>query len=141
MDKIGKKGKSKSGGSELHKYIKAVLISVLIGEVITILLLFLFAALMCKVDMPLAVTDILILLAASVGALAAGYTNGKILREKGMLFGFVCGGILLLMMLLLNAVFHQSTSLWFLLGKIAAIPLCSAFGGIIGVNQKKKMRY
>ena len=126
----------------MHLYIKSTLISVVAGELATMLSLLLFALLMCKMDLPLLVSDSLIVLASALGGLTAGFLNGRFIREKGMLFGVICGAVLILIMFLFNVSFHQLTSVAFLIAKLAAILFCSALGGILGVNKKaKRIKY
>ena len=91
---------------------------------------------MCIRDSPLAATDALVILAGAFGAFLAGFIDGRMLREKGMIFGAVCGGILILIMFLFNVTFHELTSIPFLILKLAAILLCSILGGIFGVNKR-----
>ena len=122
----------------LHHYVKSTLISVLAGELATMLLLLLFGFLTCKVDLPSIVTDALVILTGAVGALLAGFIDGRLIREKGMIFGAICGGILILIMFLFNVSFHELTSIPFLILKLAAILLCSILGGILGVNKKSR---
>lgn len=119
-------------------YVKSTLISVLVGEVITILALLLFSLIMCKADLPLLAMDAFVIAAAGLGGLVAGYLNGRLLRERGLVFGLLCGGVLVAILLLFNALFHQLSSIGFLIAKLGAILACSTLGGILGVNRRQK---
>ncbi|MFZ2537327.1 MAG: TIGR04086 family membrane protein, partial [Oscillospiraceae bacterium] len=86
--------KSRKNTSRMQSSIKSTLISVLAGEIITIVCLFVSSILMAKVEIPLAMTDIFVIISASLGGVIAGYCNGRIMKEKGLLYGAFCGGML-----------------------------------------------
>ncbi len=124
--------------SSMHSSIKSTLISVLVGEIITIVCLFIFSILMAKVDIPLAMTDIFVIISASFGGMIAGYCNGRIMKEKGMLYGALCGGILVIILIIFNVIFNgfAPTGLTFL--KLILVMVFAIIGAIIGVNKKSR---
>ena len=134
MDKKAKNG-------ELYRYLKAVLIGVVSGEAVTILLLLLCAFLMLRVDLPLFLTDALVLLSGAAGGFMAGYVCERILKQKGILFGAVCGMAQIVILLLFNFGIHSYVTPLFLFLKFAAILLCAVLGGILGVNRHKRDKY
>ena len=119
-------------------YAKAVLAAVAFGEVITIAMLLLFSLVVSQIDLPLAVSDILAVVAGGIGALGAGLVAGILLKEHGWLWGLVCGGVMLLILFCFNAGFHQPSSPAFFLSKLCLILICSAIGGIWGVNRRPR---
>lgn len=126
------------GKNTMHQYVKSTLISVLFGEIVTALMLFLFALLICKLDIPLRITDILVVAAASLGSLTAGYCNGRLIKEKGLIFGLLCGGIQLFILLIFNLGFYHFLTPAFFLIKVCTMLILSAIGGILGVNKRPK---
>ncbi|MEG0693538.1 MAG: TIGR04086 family membrane protein [Oscillospiraceae bacterium] len=130
--------KSRKNMSKMHSSVKSTLISVLVGELITIVCLFIFSILMAKVDIPLAMTDIFVILAASLGGLIAGYCNGRMMKEKGLLYGAFSGGILVLILIIFNVIFNGFTSTGLTFVKLALVMIFAIVGSIIGVNKKSK---
>ena len=126
--------------SQLHRYAKAALISILFGELVTMGALLLFSLLLCRLEVPPAAADCMAVIAASMGALTAGCTCGRLLKEKGLLLGFICGGILLVIMLLFSVGFQQSAPVAALCVKTGIILLCAGFGGVLGVNRRKRIK-
>ena len=119
-------------------YVKAVLAGVALGEIVTIAVLLLFSLLVSRIDLPLAVSDVLAVIAGGIGALGAGLVVGILLKEHGWLWGIACGGVMLLILFCLNAGFHQPSSPVFFLSKLCLILICSAAGGIWGVNRRPR---
>ena len=143
MDKsLGRSAASAYGGAPTHgmayRILKAVLLSVVLGEIASILALLVFSLAVCKLDIPLLVSDGFLVIAGALGGFVSGYFCGRFLKEKGLLFGAVCGAIFILILFLFNVGFHQATSLPFLLLKLAAVLLCASLGGIFGVNKRAK---
>ncbi len=130
--------KSKNTGNYLHHLIKSLLVSVGIGEIITAVMLSIFAFLMSKWDLPLTVLDILVWIATVSGASAAGYLSGRFLREKGLLYGGLCGVVMVLILLLCGVILSHLTSAGMLTAKLVGILAGSAIGGVLGVNKKQK---
>ena len=126
--------KSKNTGNYLHHLIKSLLVSVGIGEIITAVMLSIFAFLMSKWDLPLTVLDILVWIATVTGA----YLNGRFLREKGLLYGSLCGVVMVLILLLCGVLLSHLTSAGMLTAKLVGILAGSAIGGVLGVNKKQK---
>ena len=130
--------KSKKSLGEMHSSIKSTLISVLVGEVITIICLFIFSILIAKMNVPLSMTDVFVMIAASLGSLFAGYCNGRMRKEKGLLYGAFSGGVMVLILIIFNVIFNSFalSSLTFV--KLALVMVLSIVGCVIGVNKKSK---
>ncbi|WMJ23123.1 TIGR04086 family membrane protein [Paludicola sp. MB14-C6] len=124
--------------SNLGKHTKLTLLSVLIGEVVTILLIMLFSIVMCKIDIPILVADMIIIFVAALGGFIAGYMNGRMIKEKGMLYGAACGTIMALLLLIMKLIFCDPVPTWLTLAKLLLMVVLSAVGGIVGVNKKSK---
>ena len=130
--------KSRKNKGKLHSSIKSTLISVLIGEITTIVCLFLCSILIAKMNVPLAMTDTFVIIGASMGGVIAGYCNGRMQKEKGLLYGACSGGILVLVLILLNVIFNGFESAGLLFVKLVLVMVFAIIGCIMGVNKKSK---
>lgn len=130
--------KSRKNMSKMHSSIKATLISVLVGELITIICLLIFSILMATVDIPLGLTDVFVIISASLGGLSAGYCNGRMMKQKGFLYGALCGGLMVIILIIFNVIFSgfATTGMTFL--KLILVMILSIIGSIIAVNKKSR---
>lgn len=143
MERVQKHGGRKAGSDgvqRIQRYLKAALIAILFGELVTMGALLLFSLALCRLEVPPLAADCMAVAAAAAGALTAGYSCGRLLKEKGLLLGMLCGGLLLLILFLFSVGFHQSASPVTLCVKAGAVLLCAALGGILGVNRRKRIK-
>jgi len=129
---------------QMSRLLRVILLSVILGEAVTMGMLFLFAMLLCRVNLLPVFTDILAAAAAAAGALAAGFACGRLRGEKGLLSGAICGGALLTVLLLAGIGFSQEPSPIFLCVKAGVILASAVLGGVLGVNRanrKKRIKY
>lgn len=124
--------------SKTSKYIKSSLISIAFGELATILALMLFSFVMAKVDISVGGTNAIVITAAALGGIVAGYLNGNFLKHKGIISGGVCGVAICFIILLTKMIFLTPIPTGLTMLKLIAILLASAIGGIMGVNKKPK---
>ncbi len=124
--------------SYVHKYIKSTVLSVIAGQLATIVTLLIFSLIMCNLNIPSILIDIFIIVAASLGGLMSGYMNGRIIKQKGILIGSVSGIAFIIILILCRMMFFMSMPTWFTVIKILLVIMFSAFGGIMGVNKKTK---
>lgn len=125
----------------LH-YIKSTMISVLIGEVATIISILIFAMSICFVDMPTVMYDIFVTLSAIIGGIVSGYFNGRIIKKKGYIVGGACGIVISTVLIILKTTFFITISFYGMIVKIILVILFSILGGILGVNRKtKRIKY
>ena len=124
--------------TDLHHILKGVLWGVLAGETVTVLLLLLFALVMTLAGLPLAAADWLSAIAFCFGAFASGFFASRIVKQKGLLIGLICGVILTVIMFLIGTVFSKIDTSLFLLLKAAGSILFGIIGGILGVNRKQR---
>lgn len=123
-----------------HRLLRGVLVGVLIGEAVTLVLLFLFSCMMAFVDLPLAAADWMSAGALVIGAAAGGFLSAVISKANGLLTGFLCGALFCILLILLSLVFHPFEATTFFLLKIVLSLIFSAIGGILGVNRKQRKR-
>lgn len=129
---------SRKAISGMGSSIKSTLISVLVGEIITIFWLFICSILMTNLDIPLGLTDILVIVSATLGGLTAGYCNGRMQKEKGLLNGAFSGGIMVLILILFNVIFNGFTSTGLTFLKLILVMALAMIGSVLGVNKKSK---
>lgn len=78
--------------------------------------------------------------ALCAGCFAAGYTAAKRRRKQGLRVGLACGCAIFTVTLLLGMIFVRGFSAGGFFTKLLIILVCSAIGGIIGVNSPKRFR-
>lgn len=133
---------NKSSSKLMHRYLKSTLLATVIGEAVTIVLLLLFSILMCQIDIPMLISDIMIILSASVGGLFAGFTNGRMIKQKGILAGAACGASLTAVFLLVKVAMFTPIPAGITFIKLILLIIFSCLGGIMGVNKKtKRVKY
>ncbi|MEG2429431.1 MAG: TIGR04086 family membrane protein [Oscillospiraceae bacterium] len=120
------------------QYIKSTLLSVLFGEIATIISILLFAFLLSFVDVPVIMYDVFVTLAALFGGIVAGYFNGRMIKKNGYIVGGICGVIISIILIALKSTFFVALPYSFIIVKILLVILFSACGGILGVNHKTK---
>lgn len=107
-----------------------------VGGIFTMfLLMLLFAAALSSFPLPLSVFAPAGLIIGCLGSMAAGFLCSLMSREKGFLFGIVCGFLLFLILLLVALLVWQQKLGSYTLVKLFAMLLSGAIGGIIGVNR------
>ncbi len=79
-------------------------------------------------------------IALCAGCFAAAYTAAKRRRRDGIKTGLLCGAVIFLVILTAGLVFVKSFSAGGFFTKLLIILICSAVGGIVGVNSPKKFR-
>lgn len=124
---------------DMSKYIRQTLISTAFCGVVLIVSALLLSLAVCNFDLPDMVINVLAILSSCMGGLAGGYINGRLIKQKGLLVGAVCGIILALVLFLFKAAFESPVPSSFTMIKMSGIILCSAFGGILGVNKRSKV--
>lgn len=82
------------------------------------------------------ITNLLLFLFNSIMFIILGIKTGKLAKKNGYLNGIKNGSILVLILFIINIFiknFSISTFLYYVI-----LLLCSAFGGMIGINKKNK---
>jgi len=124
----------------LRRNIRPVLISVLAGAVVCVILLVLFAFVLSAQNIPQALVSPMATVAVSIGGLASGYICAKMMRENGLVYGLLCGGLLAVLLLLGSFGIGDNGLGVPALFKIIFILLCGMLGGVLGVNTRKRRR-
>lgn len=121
--------------------VKPVIISTVSGVAVCIAMLLLFSLILSTQNIPQAAVSPMATAAVSLGALAAGYVCAKMLREKGLMWGLICGVILSFVVLLASFGLSGSGLGIPALFKVVFILLCSMLGGVMGVNTRHKRKH
>lgn len=74
------------------------------------------------------------------GCFAASYTAALRRRRDGIKTGLICGAVIFGVLLLGGLIFVRSFSVGGFFTKVLIIMVCSAIGGIFGVNSPKRFR-
>lgn len=121
--------------SPLSPPLKAILIGLAVGAVATTGLLLLFALLLYKLSLPPGILPPLAVTAAGAGALIGGLAAGLSTKERGWLLGAACGTLLYLILLIAGLARGGIDPAYAAL-KWAVMTVCSAAGGVVGVNRR-----
>ena len=79
------------------------------------------------------------LAAVVAGCFAAGFFCGKALREKGLLYGFICGSILFLLAFFSELLLVGDKISVLLLYKYIIYIASAMIGDVLGVNRRRKV--
>lgn len=99
-----------------------------------------FSAIATIIDLSDGTYNIMSSVALCAGCFAASYTAAKRRKNQGLRVGLACGGIIFAVTLLLGIIFVKGFSAGGFFTKLLIILVCSAVGGIIGVNSPKRFR-
>ncbi len=96
----------------------------------------LFSAAASVVDFSDGAFNALSSIALCAGCFAASFTAAKKRRRHGLKTGLLCGAVIFGVLLLGGLIFVRSFSAGGFFTKLLIIMICSAIGGIIGVNRQ-----
>lgn len=130
---------NESSGINMRRSLKPVALSVLSGVVVCVIILLLFSALISTQNIPHSMINPLATLAISIGAFVAGWLCVRVMREKGLIYGAICGVVMILILLIASAIAGSGLGMPFLFKAVFAL-LCSMLGGVASVNKKQKKR-
>ncbi|MCL2884307.1 MAG: TIGR04086 family membrane protein [Oscillospiraceae bacterium] len=111
-----------------------------VGIVTCAVLLAAFAALFASQPVPTAWIAPVGLVGAALGALAAGFVGARVMKQKGLLIGLLCGLTLYLLVTLCGLLFLHTVGSARTLLKMALMLAASAAGGVLAMNIKKKKK-
>ncbi len=115
--------------------------SVLISYAVSVILLFLLSVFATVMDMEGKTINIFITLVTCVSVALSGFMAARGTGKGGLINGIIAGMIYTVLLYLIgglingNVSFNMATVLALLLGII-----CGAFGGVLGVNTRKRRR-
>lgn len=118
-----------------------ILICSAVGTILFFLMLILIAAFILKTSANQSLYLAYGLAAGAVSGFAAGFIAAKLIKEKGMIYGAVCGFAQSLLCAVTVFILNKGTAGNGIFILIAVITLLSSLGGIAGMNLKKKIKY
>ncbi len=124
--------------STIARMIRPVVWGVGVGAVVCTALLMIAAAIMTAVTVPSSAVTPIAMVIAALAACVGGWVTARISRERGLLFGAVCGLVLFLLITAIGLSAFQEIGGSALLIKAALMIGCGALGGVLGVNTKRK---
>ena len=119
----------------LHPYVKSLLLGLGVGVVTATLLLLLCALVITRVAVPGEAIPPMAVAAMGIGSLVGGCAVGLSAKQHGLLLGAVCGTLLYLILLILG-VSRGGVAPAYAALKWAVLTVCSAAGGVLGVNRR-----
>lgn len=108
------------------------------GFGVVVLCILIFSLLITRFDAPDSFVTVLACLALCIGAYTSGLICAKKKRKNGLFFGLCCGGIMFLFVMILGAIFAKVAITQHFTSKLLMTIICACFGGIIGVNSRRK---
>ncbi len=100
----------------------------------------LFSAIASAIDLSDGTFTVMSSFALCAGCFSAGAAAAKRRGRNGIKTGLACGGIIFLFTLIFGLIFVKSFSVGGFFTKILIIFICSALGGIFGVNSPQRFR-
>lgn len=111
------------------------------GVIATIFMLFILAFVLTVKDLPAAAASVFSSLAIGFGGFIGGFFSSRKAGHKGLLFGFITGVFLYIIVLCASLIVTTGGFTILSLIKLAITLLSSAIGGVIGVNIKNRRKY
>lgn len=128
--------------NSLEKFMKTraftVIFSVFIGFLAIMGCLFLFSAIISKIDLPKQTLAFLSTISLCVGAYAGGFSSGTKNRKNGLLMGLLTGGVMFLVIFVLSLIFAKTAVTLSGFSKLFWAIIFGSVGGIVGVNSKRQ---
>lgn len=124
----------------LLRAVRSVGISVWIGTVCAALVLLLMAFILSARNVPQFAVQPMAAFALLVGGFTAGFSCAKLMRENGLIFGAVCGGVLIVIMQMAGFAVPDNAFGLSAVIKIAVVLISAMLGGVLGVNTRHRRK-
>ena len=122
------------------KFIKGVVISLILGEIVLLLLLGITSIILTSTGiLNNTILEIALTVICGISAFVCGFTSSKISKVKGLINGAICGFLFFLIILSAGLIMMDGTLTLFTFLKFIVSLLFGAVGGIIGLNKKEKL--
>lgn len=122
--------------SPLSPLLKPILIGMGVGAVAATGFMLLSALLVYKLSLPLGAMPPMAVAAMGLGSFVGGIATGLSTKERGLLMGATCGALLYLILLIAGLARTGHVALGYAAVKWAVMTVCSAAGGVLGVNRR-----
>lgn len=117
------------------------LVAVIRFVFVTAALIFIFAAAINYLDVPLAYAPILATISVGLGGFSAANYISKRLGRRGAVTGFLAGVVIFAIITLVALFGNKGAVTMNTAFHFVIIVLCSVIGGILGVNKKSKKEF
>lgn len=125
------------------KKVKCILISALVCTLVSAVLLALSALIVSKTALPQgAMLQVITTLLCGICAYAGGYVASMLIREKGMLCGFLTAAVYVFLLSAISVALGIAPACnGAMVGKVAVILISGAIGGILSANRKERVKF
>ena len=124
------------------KKIKAISVSLICMTIITVVLLSITSFIVTKIGvLPKTSLSMITTLIGCIAVFLGAAILSLLTKEKGIVYGLICAVVLIVVSLIISFFILKAEFTISTIGKIAAILLSGAIGGIIGVNRKNKVKF
>lgn len=124
--------------SIVSRWIRPILIGVVVGAFCCLIILLLCAAIMAAQDIPQMAVTPMAVIAAAAGSFVGGLASAKAAGSRGIVYGAACGAALYLLVMIAGFAVLKDIRGIYALVKLAVMVGCAAVGGIIGVNTRRR---
>lgn len=122
------------------RFLRPIAYGIVSGIAACLILLIFMSIVMVLQDIPDSIVTLMATLTFVLGGVTSGLVSSGCSREKGLLLGLVCGMCLFAILSLASLAIYGGDFGMAALTKFIAALLAAAFGGVIGVNRRKKCR-
>ncbi|MBQ2676647.1 MAG: TIGR04086 family membrane protein [Clostridia bacterium] len=119
---------------------KPILWGVLAGAVVTVIFMFLFAAVLTFSDMSDSAAAVMSMISLAVGSLAAGFVASKLFGKNGLFVGVATGAVLFIIVMIVSMLLSSTGFTIQSVIKLVLTLISGAVGGVAGVNLKKRKK-
>ena len=132
----------KEGGNQMSRRIKAEIFRTVVGLIATLLMVSIISMIFVKMGIvpntpvqkpPCAVA------ALCIGAFIGGYVTARIAKSMGLTLGAICGFALFVVILAIGSAVGGEIGIVTLMRFLLTVT-AGAFGGVIGVNKRKRRK-
>lgn len=124
------------------KWVRALIISAAVTAAASLALLSAAAFFVCRSEsLPRGYVTVITTIAACAAVFLGGFIPTLTVREKGLLLGLGAGAIFLVCAGLVSVLVFRLELGPASAGKIAAVLLSGAIGGVLGANRKSKVKF
>ncbi len=124
-----------------NKTVKTVIISVISGIIVTVVSIFIFAAVMYFAGLDKIYSVIFATVSVALGCFTAAYIAAYKNKQKGFLTGVIVGGSVFTVILLISLLADKGSVTSNTLFHFIIFMLSSVVGGVMGVNKSDSRKY
>ncbi len=124
------------------KWVRALILSAVVTAGASLLLLSVITFFVCRSgSLPRGSVTIITTIAACAAVFLGGFLSTLSVREKGLLLGLGAGAVFAVFAGIVSVLIFRAELGPASAGKIAAVLLSGAIGGVLGANRKSKVKF